>query len=138
MSALIEAIDQIVQQVQVLSDRARMIPNAELKNAVADLRLALADLRAQAQSLQAQNQTLQEEAGQARMAADYRLRLELRDAAYWFAGEPPPGRQLGPYCTHCYDAMEKLVILRETTRDLRVFGKYLCPVCNHHFGEVQF
>lgn len=133
--AITDTVSNLIQIAKTLREVSDKIKDAEMRSSVADLSIALADLKLQVANLQEENLQLRSRVSDLEAIDDVRERLEVKEGVYWISGEPPKGRERGPYCTACMDARKMLVLLdTRNSGAFAAFGKFYCPQCKAHYA----
>lgn len=121
-------ISKAIKTLKKLQEVTKKIKDADTLTLIADLNMSLADLKLQFADIQEENLGLKTKLKEILINTSYREKLEHRDYCYYFK-EPEPNYSDGPYCTRCFDADQKLILVTPLPRDMIFAGKYTCPNC---------
>ncbi len=132
MADVMSILSVAITTVQKLREVAKKIKDAEVNNLIADLNMALADLKMQFVTLQEENMKLRGELQQAREQTDFRKKVSLRKGLYYLT-EAVEGRPEGPYCPQCFDAENKLILVKEVRGGYRQLGNRQCAKCKTYY-----
>ena len=127
---ILVTVKTLVEVVGKLRQVAEKTKDADTRNLIADLNLALADLKVQCAELQNDNLRLQADLRESKSHAELRNNLELREGLYHLR-EAGDGRPTGPYCTRCFDADEKLILVGGAP--MAHFGRWYCNNCKSFY-----
>lgn len=124
ISQALTALKHASEIVKTLRNADVLYEKAELKLKIAELAEALATAQLSVLETQAEVHTLKQEI--ARMSADARGSVEMRDGVYFIR----EGELLsGPFCARCYEADGRRMPLAKFTGAFSAIGQYNCPQC---------
>lgn len=133
MADVVSVLTGVISTAKKLREVSGKIKDADMKNLIADLNLALANLKLKIADLQKENILLREELEETRKGINIRDTLELRNGLYYLK-ESMEGRPDGPYCTRCFDADNKLILVAELPKLFRDLAKFECSNCKTYYG----
>lgn len=133
MSDLLSTLSTGLGLAKQLHEISKKYDDATVKMLVADLMSQLADAKVEAASLKEENANLRAQLAQAERQSSAASEAEFRDGYYWRKVRVQ-GKPDGPFCTNCFDAEGKLVLLLKQNPPFDDFGTYMCPQCKQFFG----
>lgn len=133
ISAGLQAVKLAIDIAKDLRSTESAFKDAEAKLKLVDLMEALAEARVQLLDAQEENLALQKEIHELQSKLNEKDEVVFRNGLYYYA-DPKPGKPEGPFCPHCYQTKDKLLLLKKAEPAFQVFGEYVCSSCKEHFG----
>mgnify|MGYP000393892481 CR=1 FL=1 len=109
------------------------LKDAEVKLKLAELIEALSDAKVNLSEARLENQELKNTISKLESQLNSKQEVEYRDGFYYRVS-CKEGQEPGPFCSLCYNDIDKLIPVSELPSDMQEFGKYLCPKCNKSSG----
>ena len=101
------------------------------KGATVEAQEKIIELRQAALDLQEENIALRQKVRELEQEHDRDVSITKRRGAYWTGDGTDPRH--GPYCTHCYDADRKLVLMSRSV-DHTLNTCWHCPHCKTSYS----
>ena len=105
------------------------LKDAEVKLKLAELIEALSDAKVNLSEARLENQELRDRIASLESQLSSKQEVEYKNGHYYRVG-CKEGEEPGPFCSLCYNDLNKLIPVSELPRDMQEFGKYICPKCN--------